>query len=262
MLPVFNGMLEQFLATTVLAFILTFVRMGTAIMIMPGLGDSFVPERVRLFIALALSFVLFPLTMKYMPAQMPGTFVLFTLIVMEFIVGLFFGTIARVFMTALDTAGMVISTQSGLGNAQVFNPSLAMQGSLIGAFLSVTGVLILFATDLHHLLIAGLLESYELFPVGAIPDTGSMAELLARTVSSSFAIGVKIGAPFIVLTMLIYVGMGVLSRLMPQIQVFLLALPLQILLSILTMMLVLSSIFMYWAVQFEEGMVFFLKSAN
>lgn len=257
-----SSLLETFLATQVLAFILTFVRMGTAIMIMPGLGDSFVPERVRLLIALGISFVMFPLTLSYMPAQVPGTFMLLSLIVMEFIVGLFFGTIARVFMTALDTAGMVISTQSGLGNAQVFNPSMATQGSLVGAFLSVTGVLVLFATDLHHLLIAGLIESYELFPVGVIPDQGSMAEMLARTVSSSFAIGVKIGAPFLVLTMLIYVGMGVLSRLMPQIQVFLLALPLQILLSILTLMLVLSAIFMYWATQFEEGMIFFLRSAG
>ncbi len=257
-----NSLLETFLASGILAFILTFVRMGTAVMIMPGLGDSFVPERLRLLIALALSFVLFPMTMKYMPAQVPGTFMLLMLIIMEFVIGLFFGTIARVFMTALDTAGMVISTSSGLGNAQVFNPSLAMQGSLVGAFLSVTGVLILFATDLHHLLIMGLLESYTLFPVGAIPDSGSMAELLARTISASFSIGVKIGAPFIVLTMLIYVGMGVLSRLMPQIQVFLLAIPLQILLSVITLILTMSAIFIYWAGQFEEGMIFFLKAAG
>jgi flagellar biosynthetic protein FliR len=260
--PVLQHLLETFLTTSVLAFILTFVRMGTAVMIMPGLGDSFVPERLRLLIALALSFVMTPLTIKYMPVTPPSTFALFTLIVMEFIIGLFFGTIARVFMTALDTAGMVISTQSGLGNAQVFNPSMATQGSLIGAFLSVTGVLILFATDLHHLLIAGLVESYDLFPIGSIPDTGSMAELLARTVASSFAIGVKIGAPFLVLTMIIYVGMGVLSRLMPQIQVFMIALPLQILLSVITLMLTLSAIFMYWSLQFEQGMVFFLKSGG
>lgn len=261
-MPIFESIIGDFLAANVLAFILTFVRLGTAVMIMPGLGDSFVPERVRLLIALALSFALFPLTVKYMPGPIPGTFTLFALVVSEFLIGLFFGTIARIFMTALDTAGMVISTQSGLGNAQVFNPSMATQGSLVGAFLSVTGVLILFATDLHHLLIGGLIESYDLFPVGVLPDTGSMAQLIAHTVSASFAIGVKIGAPFIILTLLIYVGMGVLSRLMPQIQVFMLALPLQILLSLITAMLVLASMFLYWALQFEQGMVFFLKSAG
>lgn len=255
-----NAALDTFLAANVFAFILTFVRMGTAMMIMPGIGDSFVPERIRLMIALGISFVLFPITAKYIPAQIPGTFMLLSLVTMEFIVGLFFGTIARVFMVALDTAGMVISTSSGLANAQVFNPSMATQGSLVGAFLSVTGVLFLFSTDLHHLLIAGMLESYDLFPVGKIPETGSMAELMARTMASSFAIGVKIGAPFIVLTMVVYVGMGVLSRLMPQVQVFMVALPLQILLSIVVLMLVLSAIFTYWGLQFEEGMVFFLKA--
>lgn len=251
--------IEEFLATGVFAFVLAFVRMGTAVMIMPGIGDSFVSQRVRLHMALALSFVFFPLIMAKLPSPVPGTMMLFSLIVMEFIIGLFFGTIARIFMTALDVAGMVISFSSSLSNAQMFNPSLAAQGSLVGAFLSVTGVVFLFATNMHHLLIMGVIESYELFPVGAIPDTGSMAEFVSRAVSHSFAIGVKIGAPFLVITLLIYMGMGVLSRLMPQVQVFLLALPLQILLSLVTMSLVISAGLVYWATQFEQGMVFFLS---
>lgn len=254
--------LQDFLATGILAFILTFVRLGTAVMIMPGLGDSFVPERIRLHLALGLSLALFPLALPYMPNPIPGTFALLSLVVMECVVGLFFGTIARILMMALDTAGMVISSTSGLSNAQLFNPSLAAQGSLMGAFLSVTGVVILFSANLHHLLIVGIAESYELFPLGAVPDAGSMANLVAHTVAQSFAIGVKISAPFIVLILLIYVGMGVLSRLMPQIQVFMLILPIQILLSLVMLMMVLSLIFLYWAQQYEQGMTFFLRSAG
>ncbi|MCB9982248.1 MAG: flagellar biosynthetic protein FliR [Rhodospirillales bacterium] len=255
-------MLETFLTTSVLAFMLTFVRLGSAIMIMPGVGDSFVSTRVRLHIGVALSFALFPLSMPYMPSPMPSTFGLFTLILMEFIIGLFIGTIARILMSALDTAGMVVSISSGLGNAQIFNPSMATQGSLIGALLSVTGVVLLFQFNMHHLLFMGIMESYEMFPLGAIPDTGSMAELISRTVAASFSIGVKIAAPFIVLTLLIYVGMGVLSRLMPQVQVFILALPIQILLSIALLSMVLSAALMFWIAQFEQGMVFFLSSAQ
>ncbi len=250
--------IQDFLTTGVFAFILTFVRLGTAAMIMPGIGDSFVSTRIRLHFSLGLSFVLFPLVMPHLPSSIPGTFMLFSLIVMEFIVGLFIGTIARIFMMALDTAGMVLSVSSGLGNAQVFNPALSTQGSLMGAFLSVTGVVVLFASDLHHLLIAGLIESYSLFPIGEIPDTGSMAELMARAVSKSFLIGIKIATPFIAITLMIYVGMGVLSRLMPQVQVFLIALPLQILLSLVTLTLVLSAGLLYWLGQFEQAMVFFL----
>ena len=183
--------IEEFLVTGVFAFMLTFVRIGTAVMIMPGIGDSFAPSRVRLFLAVGMTLALFPMIMPKLPSPMPGTIALFSLIVMEFIIGVFFGTIARIFMTAMDTAGMIISTQSGLANAQIFNPTLATQGSLIGAFLSVTGVVMLFETNMHHFLIRGLLETYELFAVGAIPDTGSMAELIAKAVNKAFAIGVK-----------------------------------------------------------------------
>ncbi len=254
--------LQEFLSSGVLAFMLTFVRIGTAIMIMPGLGDSFVPERIRLHIALGITLVLFPLVLPHIPSPIPGTFQLVTLIVMEFIVGLFFGTVARILMLALDTAGMIISTTSSLSNAQLFNPTLATQGSLVGAFMSVTGVIVLFSLNLHHLLITGVIESYELFPLGSIPDTGSMANLMAHMVNESFAIGIKIGAPFLVMTLMLYIGMGVLSRLMPQMQVFMIAMPLQILLSLVMLMMVLSAAFAYWAREFEHGMVFFLSQAG
>lgn len=255
-------LLQEFLTTGILAFMLAFVRIGTAVMIMPGLGDSFVPERIRLHLALGLTLCLFPLTYAYIPQPLPGTFMLFLLIVMEFIVGLFFGTIARILMMALDTAGMIISMTSGLSNAQMFNPALATQGSLIGAFLSITGVIVMFSLNLHHLLITGIVESYELFPLGKIPDAGSMASLLAQVVQESFSVGIKISAPFLVLTLLLYVGMGVLSRLMPQIQIFMLTIPLQILMSVVLLMLVLSTMYLYWAREFEQGMVFFLSNAG
>lgn len=253
------SLLEQFLVQGVFAFILTFVRIGAAVTIMPGVGDTFTPQAIRLYIALGLSLVLSPLVMQHLPNPVPTTAILFALITMEFIVGIFIGTIARVLIVALDTAGMLISMMSGLGNAQIFNPAFSTQGSLIGALLSVTGVLLLFATNMHHLLFYGLVGSYELFPVGVIPDAGSMAELMARAVSRSFMIGVQISAPFIVVSMLVYIGMGVLSRLMPQIQVFLLAIPLQIILSLITLALIFSVGMMFWVGEFEKGMVFFLS---
>ena len=251
--------LEEFIVQGVFAFILTFVRIGAAVTIMPGIGDSFTPQNIRLYIALGLSLVLSPLVASHLPDPVPTTAVLFPLIIMEFIIGLFIGTIARIFMVALDTAGMAISMMSGLGNAQIFNPAFSTQGSLIGALLSVTGVVLIFATNMHHLLFLGVVGSYELFPVGSIPDTGSMAQLMAKAVAGSFVIGVQISAPFIVVSLLIYIGMGVLTRLMPQIQVFLLALPMQIMLSFVTLSLVLSAGLLFWISKFEDSMMFFLS---
>ncbi len=254
--------LQTFLTTGVFAFMLVFVRIGTAMMIMPGVGDSFVPANIRLYIALGLSIVLAPVIQPFIPTPLPGLEVMFALILMEFVIGLFIGSIARALMAALDVAGMIISMSSGLANAQVFNPSLAGQGSIIGAFLSVTGVVLIFATNMHHLLIYGLVESYHMFPIGGVPDTGSMADLMARAVSVSFLTGFQMAIPFIVVSLLLYIGMGVLTRLMPQIQVFILALPMQILLSMITLGLAVPAMLLFWMSRFEEGMVFFLTNGG
>ena len=253
------NILEEFLTTGVFAFIIIFVRFGTALMIMPGVGDSFVPSNIRLMFALGVCLVMTPIIMPFMPSPLPGFATMLVLIVMEFITGLFIGTIARILMLALDTAGMLISMASGISNAQIFNPGLATQGSLFGAFLSILGVTMLFVTNMHHLLIHGLVESYHMFPIGGIPDTGSMAELVARAVSSSFLIGFQIALPFVIVSLMVYVGMGVLSRLMPQIQVFILAVPIQILLALMTMGMAISAIMLFWLSSFENGMIYFLS---
>lgn len=254
--------LETFLVSGIFAFMLIFVRIGTAMTIMPGLGDSFVPQRVRLFMALGISLTLAPVVQPFVPDPIPALPVLFSLIIMEFVIGLFIGTVARILMAALDVAGMIISMTSGLANAQVFNPSLASQGSITGAFLSMVGVTLLFVTNLHHMLIYGLVESYHMFPVGAVPDAGSMAEMISKAVSAGFMIGFQIALPFVIVAILLYIGMGVLSRLMPQVQVFILTLPVQIMLSMITLFFVLSAGMLFWLTKFEEGMTFFLTSAG
>lgn len=254
--------IEEFLVSGVFAFMLIFTRLGTAMMIMPGLGDSFVPANIRLMMGLGMAFVLTPVVQTFMPAAVPSFPLLLSLIMMEFVIGLFIGTVARVLMVALDVAGMIISMTSGLANAQVFNPAVAAQGSIAGAFLSMTGVTLLLVTNLHHMLIYGLVESYHMFPVGGVPDTGGMAELMSKAFAASFKIGFQIAIPFVVIAMLLYIGMGVLSRLMPQVQVFMLALPVQIMLSLITMALVVSTALLFWLTQFEQGMTYFLTSAG
>jgi flagellar biosynthetic protein FliR len=251
--------IQEFMAQGVFAFLLTFVRVGAALTIMPGVGDSFTPARVRLIMALGLSMALFPTLSRYIPSPLPPMSLMLVFISTEFLLGLFFGTVARILMSATDTAGMIISMMSGLGNAQVFNPGAGTQGSIIGALLSVTAMVLIFATNTHHLLFLGIMQSYEMFPVGELPDTGSMSEVISRVVSSCFIIAVQMAAPFMVISLMVYIGMGVLSRLMPQVQVFLIAIPLQILLSMVTLTLVMSTLMFFWLSKFESGMLFFFS---
>lgn len=255
-------MLEELLIMNMTAFMLTFARLGSALMIMPGVGDSFISARIRLLFALGFSLVMMPIVAGFMGDIPSGGFALYVLIAMEVIIGLFIGTVARIFMAALDTAGMVISIHSGLANAQLFNPSFASQGSIIGAFLSVTGVVLLFASNLYSVLLYGLYDSYNMFPIGSILIMGDMSEVVTRAVAASFKTGVQIAAPFIIVSFLLYIGMGVLARLMPQIQVFILSLPVQILLSMLTMTLVISAMFMFWLKTYENALTFFFSGGG
>ena len=103
---------------------------------------------------------------------------------------------------------------------------------------SVSGVTLIFATDLHHLVIAALHDSYTIFAPGEMPIVGDVAQHITRIISASFRIGIQLSAPFLVFGLLFNLGLGVLSRLMPQMQVFFIGLPLSILLGFLLLLFV------------------------
>jgi len=254
-----EALAQQFLVQGVFAFILVFVRIGTAMMILPGIGDTFTPVQVRLFIALSFSLVVMPFIAPGVPSAVQSAPAMFLLIGQEFLIGIFIGTLARILVSALDTAGMIISMISGLGSAQIFNPASSVQGSLIGTLLTMVGVMMIFATDLHHMLLLGLLGSYELFPVGTMPPAEDLSQGIVRMIGVSFLVALQLSAPFVIVGLIVYITMGILSRLMPQIQVFMLAVPAQILLSFFMLALVLSAMMLFWLSTFEENMMFFLN---
>ena len=104
------------------------------------------------------------------------------------------------------------------------------------------GITLIFATDLHYLVIAALNDSYAIFKPGEIPVMGDVANLLSTTVAGAFRVGVQLSAPFLVFGLLFNLGLGVLSRLMPQMQVFFVGMPLSILVGFLILFLVIGAI--------------------
>lgn len=253
------SLLETFVTLHILAFILTFVRVGTIIMMMPGIGDSFVSGSIRLYFALGFALVTMPLVASHLPAPLPTGMGFFALIFTEFLVGALIGSVARILMSATDTAGMIASFQMGLSNAQLFNPQLATQGSLMGAFFSVTAATLLFTLDLHHLMLRGIIESYALFPFGEMPDTGSMADMIARTVSYAFMVAAQMSAPLLILILILYAAMGVMTKLMPSLQIFILAMPVQIWLAMLITMLAISSMLLLFTTKYADYLGLFFS---
>jgi len=254
-----ESLLATFVTENIATYMMVFARIGTAMMIMPGIGDSFISARVRLLFTLAFSVVVASAVSPFLPPMDIGSSMFLWIMVREIFIGFFIGTVARTFMSAVDTGGMLISMQMGLGNAFVFNPQFATQGSIVGAFLSLSAAVLLFATNLHHLLLYALIDSYQTFPTGGdMPLIGGVAQTIAKAVSQAFAIGFFMAVPFIMVSLLLYISMGVLGRLMPQIQVFILALPLQILLGFLTLFIVGSATMLYWLTQYDEAIRLFM----
>ena len=111
----------------------------------------------------------------------------------------------------------------------------------VSTLMTILGIALFFATDLHHLVIAALDDSYTLFQPGEVPLTGDMAALTTRTIASAFRIGVQLSAPFLVFGILFNLGLGILSRLMPQMQVFFVGMPLSILAGLMLLLLVIGA---------------------
>lgn len=235
-----------FLPQVALLFMLMFARLGTMLMLMPALGETNVPSRIRLSLALMLTLVLYPLVSVSYPAAVPTNFpALMLMFGGEFVVGGFIGLATRLVMSAIQVAGTVIATQSGLAMAMAFDPAQGQQGVLFANFLSLMAVTLIFVTNMHYLIIAALHDSFALFPPGGWMPVEDLAQNAIQTVASAFSIGVRISAPFIVFGLVFYFGLGLLNRLMPQMQIFFIAMPANIFIGIALLMLLLATL-MTW----------------
>lgn len=233
------------------AYAIVFCRLGAAMMFLPGYGDAAVNTRSRLVLALAIT-----LAMGGVFGDgshlLQGFWSAVSAIVSEVMVGLFIGLAGRLTITALQTAGSIIAAQISLSNALSADPVSAQQASLPSNFLTIVGVVLLFVTDLHHLLLAGIAHSYETFPLAAPPQWDGFAEAVTTIVSEGFSIALALAAPFILVGITVSLGMGLLARLMPQVQVFFIIMPLQITVGLGLLALTLSAGMHWYLQQFVE----------
>jgi flagellar biosynthetic protein FliR len=228
----------SFLPALAATFMLVFARIGTMVMLLPGLGEMSVPVRLRLTVALVLAAVLLPLHRGAYAIDLKTFGPVLALLGQEMFVGAVLGLTVRLMISALQVAGSVVAQQLGIGFVTAVDPTQGQQSVIVANFLTLLGLTLVFAADLHHLVIAALNDSYALFRPGEVPLLGDVAALTTRTVAAAFQIGVQLSAPFIVFGLLFNLGLGVLSRLMPQMQVFFVGMPLSIIVGFLILLLV------------------------
>ena len=236
-----------------------FLRVGSAILVMPGFMTSYVSTRIRLSVALALTLVLIPLLSSRLPVP-PADFGSFlTTCIFEITYGLFMGLCMQFLYAALSLVGNFAGQAIGFSNAQMFDPTFQAQSIVLESFLSIIALTVIFITDLHHLMISAIVDSYVLFPVGSDLPIDNFAEFLSKSLNNSFIMGFKIASPFIAFTIIFYSGMGLLSRLMPQLNIFFLSLPLQIYLGLGLLFMTVPIIIVWFTRYYENGLMKFVR---
>jgi flagellar biosynthesis protein FliR len=249
------------LTADVLGFFIVFTRVGAMMSLLPGLGDDSIPVRFRLLLALFLSLVIFPTVFLLLPPSPKSLEALAGVLGKEMLIGFIIGGAVRMIMQALHVAGTMIANQIGIASAMLFDPSMGGQASVVTKFLGLIGVVMIFATNTHHIMIAGMTRSYALFGPNAPMLNADFAQWTILIVSQSFALGIQLAAPFLLFGIIFNVGLGLISRLTPTIQVFFISQPLSLMLALALFMSLIGTMMTVFMTRFREALMPLLGSS-
>ena len=238
---------------------LVFARLGAIVMLIPGLGESFIPPRIRLSFALALTLMMFPLMAPGAPPIPADAGGLAGAVIKEVLIGLMIGGVLRMFMSSLAAAGEIVSLATTLSFAQTANPMQAQPTTTLGTFLGLMGIVLIFASNLHHLFIGAIVSSFQIFPFSRDVPVADAGQLALQTMSRSFALGLQLAAPVVVFSLIFNVATGLVGRVMPQFQVFFVATPLIVLLGLSVFALSLGVIGVVWIDHYRELIGIFIR---
>lgn len=252
-------MLREILATNVYALLLIFSRLGGAFMLFPGFASQSVPMRFRLLLAVAMSFLLLPILSGRLPPMPTDPLGMALLVAGEGTIGIFFGVLTQVLMSALDLAGNSIGFSVGLTNMFSADPVSAQQSQLLTGMLNLIATTLVFATDSHHLMLRALVDSYGVFPVGVMPPFDEISQSLTQTMTTCLTLGFKLAAPLVVFALTFNSALALLNRLVPNMQVFFVGMPLQILIGFLILSIALPPIMMWFLTNFTDTLGPFIR---
>lgn len=210
-------------------FLVVTSRVAGFIGAVPVIASAQTPGRVKTAMTVAISLALFPVMADAVPKDVsfaPLPFLL--LMISELLLGLLLGLVARLIFTAVEFGATVIGYQMGFAAANVFDPQSERQVALISQFQNVFAILIFLAINGHHLFLRTAVLSYELLPPGKIDFSGQAVPFLMELASHMFSIGVQFSAPVLAVLLLSGLILGVLARVFPQLNVFLLSFPINI----------------------------------
>lgn len=236
---------------------LVFLRLGGMIMVFPGIGDMNISPRVRLWFSILASLAMYPAVFDSLPALPDRLSILVMIILSELLLGIMFAMAARIFVAAMSIAGDVLAFMSGFQASMLFDPGAQAQTTAPATLLGLMGALLVLVTGLHLFMIETIAQSYTVFPVGQLPLLGDVSQALIYVMRDAFTLGVKLAAPVLAAGFLVYMSFGVLNRLVPQVQAFFIAMPLNVMIGMLMLGLTLGTVLTLFTQElFDHALLF------
>ncbi len=233
--------------------VLILCRLGAAVMLLPGIGEAEVPATLRAALAVGLVLALLPIlapSLPTMPLEVSG---LGLMLLTEILVGLWIGLLARFLALALAQAGQVVALLIGLASPLQGDMVLGASATALARMFSLATAALILATGLYEIPLRALVESYAVLPAGQGLPLGGAAETIARMAADSLSLAMQLAAPFVLAAIFVNAGIGLVARLAPQAQVFVVAAPVQILGGFLLLMLLLPSMLALWGQGMAQG---------
>lgn len=193
----------------------------------PIFGAQNVPIYIKAGLALLMSYILFPLLAQPETGVPMNNFIAYAfLVICEFLVGLIFGFAASLIFASVQMTGHLLDTQIGFGMVNVIDPQFGQQVPLIGNFKYILALLIFLTTNGHHVLLSAFLSSFKMIPIThVVYHANALASIITDMVINTFVIALKISLPVLVSLLLTDIALGILSRTMPQMNIFVVGIP-------------------------------------
>ncbi len=227
--------LPAFTLPMVQGFLICLARVGAMIGSIPVFNGGQVPPQMRLGIVVLFALLVFPVIEGALPSQTYSTLELMVLLGQEVIFGLLVGFLAQLVFMAAEFAGSLIGYQMGFAAANVFDPTTQRQVALISQFQGVFAILLFLALNVHHLFLEAIVASFEMLPPGSLNLAGGAIPMLMEVANHSLVLSIQLVTPILVLLILSNLTLGIMSRVFPQLNVFMLSFPINIGVSFIVM---------------------------
>lgn len=233
-------------------FLLIFARLSGLFISAPIFSSRQIPVTIKIFILVVLAGSMAFFVPAHLPLEVATPFMFVWAMVLEILVGYTIGFVANLILAGLQTAGQLMDMQLGFGIVNVVDPQSGTQIPLMGSFTQTLALLCYLAINGHHFLLQGLIDSYRLVPVLGFNMNGSFINELVRLSASMFVIALKVSAPIVTAVLTADISMGFIARTVPQMNVFVVGLPVKILLGMIALLIMIPVYLWVFQVLFED----------